>query len=213
MWFREHLPATLACVYVAVLGVIAVLYERLAVPPSLVHSKVVDTSVVYALGALTWPFVWSLVCGHAVPSLPWPAYIGLAWPPLLLLVDVAFAQHHVGNDPHRQMQGVQFDANTLSGLALTLGAVLVKNVNEGFATAAQPMMTATVLLALLLIMPSPAMHAESRHANAYRAVQKVALQYCLGFTLTTVAIAFAVGMTRAPAQTSELQKAIHQTPS
>ena len=118
MWFREHTPATLACVYVCLLGVVAALYERSSAPATLVHSKVANVSMAYAIGALLWPFVWSLVCGHAVESLPWFAYIGLAWPPLLLLVDVAFAQHHVGLDPHRQTQGMQYDANTLSGLAL-----------------------------------------------------------------------------------------------
>ena len=197
MWFREHTSATLAGVYVVALGVLAVLYERSAVPVSVPHAKVANTSVVYAIGALSWPFLWSVVCAPTLDSAPWHAYVGLAWPPLLLIIDVAFAQHHVGQDPYRQTQGMQYDANTLSGLALTLGAVLVKNVSDGFATAAAPMMTATVLLGLLFLMPSPALHADSLHAATLRAVQKVALQYCLGFTLTAVAVAFAVGLRRA----------------
>ena len=65
-----------------------------------------------------------------------------------------------------------------------------------------------LLLGLLFIMPSMALHAESLHAATVRAVQKVALQYCLGFTLTAVSIAFAVGLGRAPAQGPELRKVI-----
>ena len=209
MWFREHTAATVACVYVAVLGTVAVLYERASVPSgSAMHAKVANASVAYAIGALLWPFAWSTVCGYVVDSMPWFAYIGVLWPPILLLADVAFAQHGVGQDPHRQTQGMSYDANTLSGLALTLGAVLVKTVSDGFATAAAPMMIATVLLGLLFIMPSMALHAESLHAATVRAVQKVALQYCLGFTLTAVSIAFAVGLGRAPAQGPELRKVI-----
>lgn len=208
MWFREHTPATLACAYVVVLGVLAVLHERSAVPASVPHAKVANASAAYAVGALVWPFAWSLVCGPTLDTLPWFGYVGLAWPPLLLLVDVAFAQHHVGQDPHRQTQGMQYDSNTLSGLALTLGAVLVKNVSDGFATAAAPMMTATVLLGLLFLMPSPALHADSLDAATLRATQKVALQYCLGFTLTAVAVAFAVGLRRASAQGAELNRAM-----
>ena len=210
MWLRDHTSLTLACVYVTLLGAMAILMQRNAVPSTMAHSKISNTGITYALGGLAWPFIWVAICGHAVDAMPWAGYVGLIWPPLLLMLDVVFMQHQTGQDPHRQSHGIQMDGNTLSGLALTLGAVLARGVSNGFASAAQPMMMATVLLALLIILPSPTMNALSTHATVFRGVQKVALQYCLGFTITAVAIAFSVGM-RAPAQGSSV-KAIRATP-
>ena len=197
---------TLLCGYVVVLGAIVILLVWLRTPQTLVHSKVADASVIYALGGLLWPFVWSLVCGHAMSTMPWFGFIGLAWPPLLLLVDVAFASHASGQDPSKQTYGMQIDGQALSGLALTLGGVLMKYVSDGFATSAAPMTMATVLVVLLLLFPNTPMHAESRNANVMRGVQKVALQFCLGFSITAVAIALGVGMLRAPQSKNELHK-------
>lgn len=202
------MPTTLACIYVAVLGVAAILLQRSAVPSTMTHAKVADSSVIYALGALAWPFLWSVVCGEAMLTMPALGYIGLLWPPLLLLVDVAFAGHQSGEDPNKRTYAMQVDGNTLSGLALTLGGVLIRYVSDGFSTAASPMMTATVLLVLLFIVPSPSLHADSLNANTFRGVQKVTLQYCLGFVLTALGLAFAVGLKRAAAQPAELSKAI-----
>lgn len=210
MWLREHTPFTLLSVYIVLLGAVAVLWMRSAAPQTMAHSKVADASVIYALGALAWPFFWLVVCGHSIGSLPWPAYAGLAWPPLLLLSDVAFAQHQTGQDPHNQVVGMAVDGNTLSGLALTMGGLFVKYVNDSFATAAGPMLMATVLLVLLFIMPHSAAHVRSLHANTMRSVQKVALHYCLGYSITAIAIAFGVGMLHAPKQGTALQQAIQQ---
>ena len=200
---------TMYCVYVALSGIFVVLIQNRATPAVLTHTKIANASIVYCIGALVWPFAWSLVIGSSISSMPWFAYVGLVWPPILLLVDVVFAQHHAGIDPVRQTQGMQIDANTLSGLALTLGAVLVRNVSNGFADAAGPMMIATVLVALLFLVPTPMLHVKSIHAATIRASQKVALQYCLGFTLTAVAIAFGVGIIRAPVPGEELQKVMN----
>ena len=211
MWLREHTGCTFACLYIATAGALAVLFERSRAPDAMHHAKLANASAVYALGALAWPFVWSVVCGHSVRSLPWFAYVGLLWPVVLLTLDVSFVQHSAGHDPLKQAYGMQVDANTLSGLALTLGAVLVRNVSDGFATAAGPMTMATVLLALLFIVPTPVLHADSLHAATLRALQKVTLQYCLGFTITAVSIAFCVGMLKAPQQAVELHKAITES--
>ena len=210
MWLREHTPVTLACVYVAALGALAVLWLRAAAPhTTLAHAKVADATTVYALGALAWPFVWWLVCGHAVVgALPWPAYVGLAWPPLLLLADVGFATHQAyGADPHKQAASNNIDGYALSGLALAMGGLLARYVSDRFSTSAGPMLMAVVLLVLLVIMPQPSPHAHSTHANAQRAVQKVGVQWCLGFSITAVAIAFGFGMLHAPQQGAALDKA------
>ena len=195
MWLGKHAPPTLACVYVAAAGVAVVLWLRSAAPRRAPHGRITDTMSIYAVGALAWPFVWSMVCSNAMQSMPWFATVGLMWPPLLLLVDVAFAQHQVGQDVGKHSYGMQVDGNTLSGLALTMGGVLARYVSSDFASAAGPVLMATVLLTLLFVVPTPVVHAESAEANAVRAAQKVALQYCLGFTITSVAVAFSVGMT------------------
>lgn len=208
MWFREHLPMTLACVYVVTLGVVAALVQHSMAPGTMLHTRIADTTLVYALGGLLWPFCWSVVCGASMEHMPSVGYLGLVWPSILLLLDAAFAHHATDQDPHKQAMGMQVDGNTLSGLALTLGGVLVQSVSSNFATAAAPMMSATVLLTLLFILPTPNLHSKSRHANLQRSVSKVVLQWCLGFVITAVAIAFGVGMLRAPQQGSELKKAV-----
>ena len=194
MWLGDHAPSSLACAYVAAAGAAAVLWLRSSAPKGAPHSRIADTVSIYAVGALAWPFVWSLVCSNAMRSMPWFASVGLAWPPLLLLVDVAFAQHQAGQDAGKHSYGMQVDGNTLSGLALTMGGVLARYVSSDFASAAGPVLMATVLLTLLFVVPTPVMHADSAEANSVRAAQKVALQYCLGFTITSVAVAFSVGM-------------------
>lgn len=208
MLLREHTSLTLAALYVVVLGAVAIVLERRAAPNTGVHRKLADASTVYAIGALAWPFAWLAVCGRATQSMPWLAFVGLAWPPLLLLVDVAFAQHAAGDDPAKQTYALQMDGNTLSGLALALGGVLVKYVSDGFATASSPMLMAALLLVLLVVVPSPGLHADSAHASAFRAAQKVAVQYCLGLVITSVAIVFGVGMRHAGRQGAELARAL-----
>lgn len=211
MWLRDHAATTLACVYVVMSGALLVLWMRSSAPDTMTHKKIINASVIYSLGALAWPFVWSAVCGHALgKSMPWTGYVGLIWPPLLLLLDVAFVQHQMGEDPGKTTYGMQMDGNTLSGLALTMGGLLVKYVSDNFATAAGPMLMATVLLVLLLIMPHSPAHMHSLHANTLRSAQKVALQYCLGFSITAIAIAFGVGMLHAPKQGLALQQAVQK---
>ena len=216
MWFRDHAALTLASVYVVLLGVVAVVWERFFAPApprrAQAATRIADTSAVYALGALAWPFVWSAVCGAAMPSMPSIGYVGVLWPPTLLLVDALYARHTAAHDAQKQTYAMQLDGNTLSGLALTLGGLLVRWVSDKFATSASPMFTAAVLLALLVVFPSPAMHAESREANAVRAAQKVALQYCLGLLLTAVSIAFGVGMQHTDEQCNALAHAMTTPP-
>lgn len=211
MWIADDRRASIACIFIATTGMLAALVARLATPATMTHSTIMNAATVYVCGALLWPFVWSKVCGgSSAVQLPAWAFIGLAWPPLLLALDVAFAQHHADEDVSKSAYGMQVDGNTLSGLALALGGVLVRHVSSGYATAAGPMLMASVLLVLLLVAPSPVLHARSAHAATMRAVQRVALQWCLGFSITAVALAFGVGMRmHSHRQTDELQKALN----
>lgn len=208
MWLREHASVTLSVVYVAVLGALVIVASRCLVPAdSLVHARIANTGAVCAVGALAWPFLWATVA-HPERTMPWTVYVGLVWPPLLLLADVAFAQHGVGEDGARKASTLQYDASTLTGLAVTLGALMVKSVSDGYATAAAPMISATMLLALLFVMPAWPVHADSIHASTLRSLQKVVVQYCLGFALTAVGVCFSVSMLKASSQGTELRRAM-----
>ena len=217
MWLRDHTGLTLSCLYVVLVGVVAILALRHSAALSSTtsssasshrHRRMLDKQTIYALGGLLWPFVWAGVCGASVESLPPVAYLGLVWPSLLLLVDVAFVRHSYGEDASRTTFSLQNDGNVLSGMALAIGGLFVRYVSDGFARVASPMFIASILLILLVVTPSPSAHADSLQANAIHATQKVALQYCLGLIITSVGITFGVGMVKAGGQAHELQKAM-----
>lgn len=208
MWLGHHATLTAACVYVVLVGVIAaVLLTRGPQRPAK-YRKLTERMLVYAIGSLLWPFLWASVCGCSVESLPTVAYLGLLWPPLLLLADTAFVTHSLDAPAERARMSVQNDANAISAMALTIGGLFVRHVSEGFARAAAPMFLAAVLLILLVVLPTPAFHADSTEANVAHAVQKVALQYCLGLIITSLGITFGVGMRKAGMQGAELKKAM-----
>ena len=59
---------------------------------------------------------------------------------------------------------------------------------------------------LLMVTPNFGFHEKSKHAKMLVALQKVILQFCLGFLLTAVSITFGVGMKTAGRQGIELEK-------
>lgn len=213
MWFQEHTALTAACGYIVVLGALAVLAARncVASKTSIAHRRLADTSAVYAIGALLWPLIWSLVCGSAFEKMKRVALVGLIWPPLLLLIDTVFVHHQVSADPRRTAGSIQFDGNALSGMALAIGGLLARYVSGGYAAAASPMFMATILLIFMVVLPTPAFSPESTEAGIVQSVQKVALQYCLGFILTAVSVVLAVGLARGDAQGEELAKAMNES--
>ena len=66
------------------------------------------------------------------------------------------------------------------------------------------------LLALLFVMPAWPVHADSIHASTLRSLQKVVVQYCLGFALTAVGVCFSVSMLKASSQGTELRLAMDE---
>lgn len=207
MWFARHTVLTGACIYVVLVGVIAaVALARGPRPPK--YRKLSERMLVYTIGSLLWPFLWALVCGCAVESLPTVAYIGLIWPPILLLIDTAFVTHTLSAPTDRARVNIQNDANAISAMALTIGGLFMRHVSDGFARAASPMFLAAILLILLVVVPSPSFHTDSSHANISNAIQKVVLQYCLGLVITSLGITFGVGMLKADKQGVELKKAM-----
>lgn len=190
MWVKGHAGLTVGCVYASVVGVAVVAAVRARVRT---HTLLVDTAVTYAVGAVMWPFVWALVCSGTLQT-PALGYLGLAWPMVLFLIDIAFVEHQAHTDPSKRSHSLQVDGNTLSGLALALGGLFVRHhVTGGGASTASPMIAASVLLILLVVTPSPSVHAQSRQANLIHALQKVVLQYCLGLIITMVCLSITAG--------------------
>lgn len=210
---RVARPATLACAYVVASGVLGVLLLRGGSAVGMAsqrHRTLATITAINAVGALLWPVLWTLVCGHSLRTLPPIAWIGLAWPSAVLLLNTALVQHQFDARTERRAHAIQADANMLSGLALAIGGLLAKYVSDGFALTASPMFVAALLLVLLIVAPNPDVHADSPLAHALHALQRVALQYCLGFILTSVAIILSVGFVKAAAkQEGELRKALH----
>lgn len=209
MWLHEHTWLTATCVYVVLVGVVtAVVAHNQIACAAPDYCKMSHKMLVYAIGGMAWPFLWAAICGPSVDHMPAVAYLGLVWPSLLLLVDTAFVSHSFRGDDRGAARSIQNDGNTLSAMALAIGGLFVRYVSEGFATAASPMFVAAVLFVLLVVVPTPAFRAGSTHASAVHAIQKVALQYCLGFIITSVGITFGVGMVHAAKQGTELKKVI-----
>lgn len=208
MWLGAHLLWSLSSLYVVLLATVVVLIQVPNVERNSQFSRLVDKQTIYAIGALLWPLIWTSVCVISKDELPWPAYLGLVWPPLLLLIDIVFVGHSFEEDTNRRSNTIHTDANVLSGLALSLGGLFVRHVSEGFSQSASPMYTAAVLLILLVVMPHPSFHAKSVQTNALQSLQKVGIQYCLGLIITSVGIMFGVGMKKRNLQTNELKKVL-----
>lgn len=175
--------------------------------------RMATTNIIYALGAiLYWP-LWFMVCGKSVETMPSIAAVGLAWPQVLILLDMLFLHHSFdkhdtnnGGSTAKRAQTIAMDSNILSGLALTIGGLFVRYISDGYATAASPMFVASLFVLLLVVIPSPDVEPSSVHAAALLAVQKVGIQYCLGFVLTSVALTLGVGLKKSSHQGEELAK-------
>lgn len=210
MWWREHTLLTLSCVYIVSVGTLALLAIRHYVQVGPHHAKLVNRCVLYAVGAFLWPFVWSALCGDVATTsaMPLAGYLGLVWPLLWIAVEVGTVQHTALSNAEKTSSAIQFDANSLSGVAFAIGGLLVRYVSDGFASASSPMFLVSILLPTLFVMPNPSLHPGSATAQSLQIMQKLSLQYSLGFVITALSIAFGIGMQKVGRQGSELAKAV-----
>ena len=157
------------------------------------------------LGILAWPLIWVYICTDAtVEALPYLTYLGLLWPPLLLMLDVANIEHQVEDHTEKKNAALQAEASGLISLGLTIGGLLVRHVSDAFGTAATPLFTAGILMALLVVIPSPNIHAKSSQAEMLVAIRKIAISYTIGLLITSISLTFAIGLSQKWKQKSAL---------
>lgn len=181
------------CIVVAVCYAI---FSRASTNDSGMRETSVDQcnrSVVLALGGVLWPVVWQVFVGAQVLDRAPFAALGLAWPMVLLFLDLLWI---VNGTDSQNKQTLSYDGNAISSIAFAVGGLLVTSVGQQFARAASPILTSCVLLIVAVVIPTPGARNGTRLSAIVSAIQKVCLSYCVGMILTAVCINLQFGLSK-----------------
>jgi hypothetical protein len=149
------------------------------------YERAANQVTTWTIGAITWPLVWLALVGCDVAVHAPLALIGLVWTPVLLALDVFWANNHTEDRPQ---QALTYDANAISSLAFALGGILMTNIGRSFARAASPMLSACIFLICAFVIPSFGVRPNTPGAATTQAVQKVSLCFCIGLLMSAVGI-------------------------
>jgi len=168
-----------------VLVVACVLSRQRTGPLSELHDRLSNQLTVLTIGCILWPIAWLLLVGKdAVVSSPL-SLIGLAWTPLLLLLDMSFLHQ---NSEDQSSHSVSYNGTAISSICFALGGLLITNVGKNFARAASPLLSSCIFLICAFVLPSFSTRSSSSETATMQAIQKVALSFCIGLLLSTVGI-------------------------
>lgn len=175
-------------------------------------------STINYVGLLLWPIVWDVTIGYELMyHFPF-TFLGFLWPMVLIFLDIYFMDidddddnaggsksgattpssgkddapkvdnpllliH--GNDSHRN---IQMDATAVITIAFAMGALLLSNSDPNIAAISSPMIMFALLFTIAFVIPSTDMRMEASSKKSFDAIQRIFLQYAIGFVIAGIAI-------------------------
>lgn len=150
----------------------------------------------YTIGALVWPFVWYLlVCPVMIKTAPL-TFVGFFWPIIILLLDLLWVTKQPLEPDDSKKTSFTFDGNAISSLSFALGGILLSQVGKTFAASASPMLSACIFLVIAFVIPSPGVHSRTGAGAIILAVKKIAMAFCVGLLISSIAISLQIGIKR-----------------
>ena len=149
----------------------------------------INIATVQSMGLMLWPLVWGALIGtDALREMP-VAAIGLAWPFVLIFLDLLWISHQTPEHEGVNKKTVfHFDSGAVQGLAFGIGGLLVSNLGARFAKSVSPIFSVCILVCIAVLMPSPGVQASTLNAITISSIQKVALTFCIGLLISTLSM-------------------------
>lgn len=147
-------------------------------------------------GVLFWPVLFDIVVGYDVLMKHPYAFLGFLWPLMMGLIDMRASADRTlldVTDKHGNVRIGTFraDVGVIVTTAFAMGSLMSSKSDVGSARLASPLIMFALVLCLAFVLPAgdAADGASFRHTVTVQSVQKVALNYAVGFVLTGIALA------------------------
>ena len=159
-------------------------------------NELMNTVTCYVIGCLIWPALWYFLVGVETIKAAPAAVLGLVWPIVILTLDVLWVSKQPLEPEDTKKTTFTFDGNALSSLSFALGGVLLSQVGKTFASSASPMLSACIFLVIGFVLPSPGVHARTSIGAIILALKKIAMAFCVGLLISSIAISLQIGLKR-----------------
>lgn len=150
----------------------------------------------YVVGALLWPFVWYMLVGPVMIKTAPLTVVGFVWPIVILTLDLMWVTKQPLEPDDTKKTSFTFDGNAISSLSFALGGILLSQVGKTFAASASPMLSACIFLVIAFVIPSPGVHSRTGVGAIILAVKKIAMAFCVGLLISSIAISLQIGIKR-----------------
>ena len=193
--------ATLFCTGALLVGILYVLVLRAAACArrhrmSTRTTELVNAATSYTCGALAWPAVWYMLVGPVMVRAAPLTLVGLVWPIVIMLLDLMWVTKQPLEPDDTKKTSFTFDGNAISSLSFALGGILLSQVGRTFAASASPMLSACIFLVIAFVIPSPGVHSRTGAGAIILALKKIAMAFCVGLLISSIAISLQVGIKR-----------------
>lgn len=163
----------------------------------------VQLAAVWSTGVVGWVALFHWLVGIEAAARSPAGFLGLAWPILLLSVDLVMLQHQtLRGEPKHSSGGFTFEANVVTALAFSVGSLVSTTFGRELARTAGPVLSSVIFLALAFVLPNPSVQSGTATAATFRAIRKVCFTFCIGLLSTVVLINLSATL-RDPASGSE----------
>lgn len=185
--------AFLAGVLAVGLAYIGALRRRTELTSCVRAHELCNSAFAYVVGALAWPALWFALVGDKLIRLAPLVVLGLAWPLLIMLLDLLWVTK-LPRDPDDTKKGTfTFDGNALSGISFAVASLTMSQMGVAFSKATSPLLAACVFLIIGFVIPTPGVHVRSGMGATLLSVKKIAMAFCVGLLISAVAVTLQVG--------------------
>ena len=191
---------------VIVVGVLYIVVMRLMglMPKMRTRTKeLFNMATSYTVGALLWPLLWYLLVGPVMITTAPLTFAGFVWPVVILFLDLMWVTKQPFEPEDTKKTSFTFDGNAISSLSFALGGILLSQIGKTFAASASPMLSACIFLVIAFVIPTPGVHARTGVGAVILAVRKIAMAFCVGLLISSIAISLQVGINRRQVVTRE----------
>ena len=182
-----------------VVGILYVLVQRFAGADGRLSTRtreLINAATTYACGALVWPVIWFCLVSRVMIQTAPLTLLGFAWPIVIILLDLLWVTKQPLEPDDTKKTSFTFDGNAISSLSFALGGILLSQVGKTFAASASPMLSACIFLVVAFVLPSPGVHARTGIGAIILAAKKIAMAFCVGLLISSIAISLQVGIER-----------------
>lgn len=182
-----------------VVGVVYALVQRRAGGARHLRTRtneLMNSALSYAVGMLVWPLAWYALVGPAVIRAAPLTLVGFCWPVAIMALDLLWVTKQPLEPEDSRKTTFTFDGNAISSLSFALGGVLLSQVGRTFASSAAPMLSACIFLVIGFVIPSPGVHTRTGIGSIILALKKVAMAFCVGLLISSIAISLQKGLQR-----------------